>query len=144
MNRHQQSGAALLLIAGILLWEVRSHGLGGFAVPGSGYTAPILAGAVATMGLLVIFFGSDRESFTARPALLITLGMMLAFGFVASAMDVLGYNASIAIAVVFLLGAIEGRHLAAVLGAAALFSFGSHYLLETALQVPLPRGFMSF
>jgi hypothetical protein len=144
MNRHQLSGAALVLVAGVLLWEARSHGIGGFAVPGSGYAAPVLASAIGAMGLLVIFFGSEVAAFTQRAGLVVILGILTAFAFVASAMDVLGYNASIAIAVVFLFGAIEGRHPVVVLGAAALLAFGSHYLFETALHVPLPRGFMSF
>jgi hypothetical protein len=59
-------------------------------------------------------------------------------------MDALGYRASVAIAIVFLFGAIEGRHPAAVLAAAAIVAFGSPYLLQTAFQVPLPDGFMSF
>jgi hypothetical protein len=144
MNRHQLSGAALVLVAGVLLWQARSHGFGGFAVPGSGYAAPLLAGAVGAMGFLVIFFGGDQDAFIARAGLVLALAIVLAFGFVTTAMDVLGYDASIAIAVIFLFGAIEGRHPAAVLGAAALLSFGSRYVLETAFQVPLPHGFMSF
>jgi hypothetical protein len=144
MNRHQLSGMALVMIAGALLWEARSHGLGSFAVSGSGYGAPILGAAIAAMGLLVIFFGGDREAFTSRAALVQVLGILIAFSFVAVAMDVLGYKASIAIAVIFLLGAIEGRHPAAVIAAATVLAFGSDYLLATAFHVPLPRGFMSF
>jgi hypothetical protein len=145
MNRHQLSGGALVLIGGLILWQARAHGFGGgFAVPGTGYAAPVLACAIAGMGLLVIFFGSEAETFDARAGLVLTLGVIIACGFVACAMDALGYRASVAIAIVFLFGAIEGRHPAAVLAAAVIVAFGSHYLLQTAFQVPLPDGFMSF
>jgi hypothetical protein len=144
MNRHQLGGAALALIAAVLLWQARAHGFGSFAVPGSGYAAALLAAGVGAMGLLVIFFGNDRDAFTARAGLVLALAIVLAFGFVTTAMDVLGYDASIAIAVVFLFGAIEGRHPAAVLAAAALLSFGSRYVLEASFPIALPHGFMSF
>lgn len=141
MNRHQLGGAVLVLIAGAILWETKTQG---FGMAGSGYAAPLLALAVAAMGCLVIFFGGDADIFAARAGFVLTIGLLLACGFVAGAMEVLGYRASIAIAVVFLFGALEGRHPAAVIGAALLLAFGSHYLLETTLHVPLPRGVMSF
>lgn len=141
MNRHQLGGAVLVLIAGAILWEAKTHG---FSIAGSGYAAPLFALAIAAMGGLVVLFGGDSDIFSVRAGFVLTMGLVLACGFVAGAMDVLGYRASIAIAVVFLFGALEGRHPAAVIGAALLLAFGSHYLLETTLHVPLPRGFMSF
>jgi hypothetical protein len=143
MNRHQLGGAALVLIGGAIFWEARRHGLGGFGLTGTGLAAT-LAAVLAAMGALVLLFGSDPAVFSTRSRLLILLGILLACGFVASAIDVLGYGASIAIAVIFLFGAIEGRHPAAVLAAAVLLAFGSQYLLERTLAVPLPRGLLSF
>jgi hypothetical protein len=144
MNRHQLGGAALVLIAGAIFWEARRQGLAGFGFGGTGALAATLATAIAAMGALVILFGSDSAAFGGRAGLVAFLGILLACGFVASSIDVLGYRASVAIAVIFLLGALEGRHPAAVLGAAFVAAFGSQYLLETAFNVPLPRGFISF
>ena len=144
MNRHQWSGLALVLMAGAIYWEARRHGLGGFGVAGTGAFASTLAAGIAGMGALVVLFGSDPGIFNGRAAMVVFLGVVIACGFVASAIDVLGYALSVSVAVVFLFGAIEGRHPAAVLGAALLVAFGSQYLLESALHVPLPRGFLSF
>jgi hypothetical protein len=144
MNRHQLGGAALVLIGGAIFWEARRHGLGGFGLAGTGAIAATLAAALGGIGALVLLFGSDPAVFSSRSRLVILLGILLACSFVASAIDVLGYRASVAIAVIFLFGAIEGRHPAAVLGAAIGLAFGSQYLLEATLPVALPRGFLSF
>jgi len=144
MTRNQVAAGALVAFAGIVLWEARALSFGTLTSPGAGYLPIMLAAALMALALPVLVFGGDEDSFGARPGLWKALAVPACLAFVLFAMDTFGYRATIAIAVIFLLGTVEGRHPAAAFTSALLLSAGSHYLIERTLSVALPRGFWGF
>jgi putative tricarboxylic transport membrane protein len=143
MKSDHAAGVALILIAGFIAFEARRLPFGSLTAPGPGYWPMILAAALAVFGLAVVLLGRGSPRLAARGwtgtgKALAILGSCV---FVALALEPLGYRLTIALAVVFLLGVIERKHALVVLGAAIILSFGTHYLIDHLLNVPLPRGF---
>jgi uncharacterized membrane protein len=140
------AGLALLVLAGLVAWEIRVLPLGTLRNPGPGYYPLALAILVGALGLLVAWRGAAAVTLRQiewpelRHAVLI-----LASGvFAALALERLGYRLTILILVLFLLGVVERRKPLAVALVAAVLSFGTHYLFDTLLRVPLPAGVIGF
>jgi putative tricarboxylic transport membrane protein len=142
MRRDQVAGAALILLAGLVVVESRKLPFGSFSAPGPGYWPTLLAAALAAIALAVILVGaaSPRLSAADWAGSGKALAILGACAFVALALEPLGYRATMAAVVLFLLGVVERRHPLVAVGAALLLSFGTHYLLDRILHVPLPRG----
>jgi len=63
-----------------------------------------------------------------------------ACAFAAWALERLGYRVTMAIVVAFLLLGLERKGWALGLGLTIVMAWGSFYLFDTLLRVPLPRG----
>jgi hypothetical protein len=60
--------------------------------------------------------------------------------FIALALERLGYRLTMLIALLVLVSIVEKKGWIAGVFFAACFSFGTHYLFNTLLRVPLPQG----
>src|SRR6266542_2931300 len=107
------AGGALVLVGLIALWESRRFPLGTLHRPGPAYMPVVLA-------LLLILFG---------------VGAFAAWG-----LDRLGYRLTVAVVLFFLLFVLERRGVVAAIVLTVTIAWGSFYLFDTLLRVPLPRG----
>ena len=142
MRRDQAAGGAFILLAAFVIVESRKLPFGSLSDPGPGYWPVVLAVALAVFGLAVIVLGaaSPRLAASEWTGSRKAIAILGACGFVALALDRLGYRLTIVAVVVFLLGIIERKHPLLVATAAIALSFGTHYLIDHLLNVPLPRG----
>jgi putative tricarboxylic transport membrane protein len=142
MRRDQVAGAALILLAGFVVLESRKLPFGSFSAPGPGYWPIVLAGALAAFALAVILLGaaSPRLGAAGWAGSLKALAILGACAFVALALEPLGYRATMMVVVLFLLGVVERKHPLLVVSTALVLAFGTHYLVDRVLNVPLPRG----
>ena len=145
ISRDRVAGGALCGLGLLIAWQGWGLPFGSFRVPGPGLLPVTLAVILAIFGLLIAVRGGGPG--------LRALGwgearhVSYIFGalfFSALAMETLGYRATMAVVLFFLVGVVERRGwLAAVLTAAG-FSLGSYALFADALRVPLPLGPFGF
>lgn len=142
MKRDQAAGGAFILLAAFVIFESRKLPFGSLSEPGPAYWPVVLALALAVFGLTVIVLGaaSPRLAASEWSGSRKALAILGACSFVALALDRLGYRLTMVIVVVFLLGIIERKHPLLIAIAAVALSFGTHYLIDHLLNVPLPRG----
>jgi len=136
------AGAALVLIGLVTLWEGRQYPLGTLQRPGAGYMPAVLALVLIALGLLLAAMGARGPRLSAvrwhewRHA----VAIFAACGFAAWGLDRLGYRLTIAAVMLFLLGALERRGIVVTVVMAVAVAWGSFFLFDTFLRVPLPRG----
>jgi putative tricarboxylic transport membrane protein len=136
------AGIALVALGLAVIAESRALPLGTLREPGPGFTPVLLAALVAALGAAVAAGGGAgtplaRLGWREAPH---ALAILAACAFAALALERLGYRLTVAVVLLFLLGALERkRPVFAVLFAGAL-AFGTFYLFDTLLRVPLPRG----
>ena len=142
MRRDQAAGGVLIVLAAFVIIESRKLPFGSLSAPGPGYWPVILALALAAFSVVVIVTGARSPTLAEAGwrGSAKAFAILGACGFAAVALDPIGYRATMAIVVVFLLGVIERKHPVVTLAAAILLSFGTHYLIDHLLNVPLPRG----
>lgn len=135
-------GSAFCLLALLVMWESRALPLGSWRHPGPGYFPVLLAALLLVLGALVWAMGKGAAPIAgvgwgeARHALVILAVTV----FICLGLERLGYRLTMLAALLFLVRLVERKSvLAAALFAVAL-SFGSYYLFDTLLRVPLPRG----
>ena len=131
-----------MLVGLIALWESRRFPLGTLHRPGPAYMPVVLA-------LLLILFGLALAVMASRSGRFAEVGWhewrhaVAIFGacaFAAWGLDRLGYRLTTALVLFFLLFVLERR---GVIGAVVLtvaIAWGSFFLFDTVLRVPLPRG----
>jgi len=142
LTTERLGGSALCLLALFVMWESRRLPLGTWHNPGPGYFPVLLAVVLLALGGLVAFMGgraprvADVGWGEAGQALVI-LGVC---AFICFGLERLGYRLTMLGALLFLVWLVERRRLVAALGFAAALAFGSFYLFDTLLRVPLPRG----
>ena len=135
-------GSALCLLAVFVMWESRRLPLGTWHNPGPGYFPVLLAVVLLLLGALVAAMGGQAPRVAAvgwsegRQALVI-LGVS---AFICLGLERLGYRLTMLAALLFLVWLVERRSLAAAVVFAFGLAFGSFYLFDTLLRVPLPRG----
>ena len=136
------AGAALVLVGVVTIEESRAFPLGTLHRPGPAFMPVLLA-------LLLIVFGLAVLAMGARARRLAEVGWhewrhaVAIFGacaFSAWGLERLGYRLTMAVTVAFLLLLVERKGWA--LGLALTFgvAWGSFWLFDTLLNVPLPRG----
>jgi hypothetical protein len=135
------SGVALALFAVGVLFESRKLPLGSLHSPGPAYMPVLLALIVLVFGILLALWGRGPGIGAVgwvewRHAVAI-LG---ACAFAALGLERLGYRLTVCIVVAFLLGIMERRGIVTTIVFALALSFGSFYLFDTLLRVPLPLG----
>ena len=135
-------GCALCLLALFVMWESRTLPLGTWRNPGPGYFPVLLAALLLILGALVWAMGGPAPAVAdvgwgeARHAVVI-LGVS---AFICLGLERLGYRLTMLAALLFLSWLVERKSLWAAAAFAVALSFGSYYLFDTLLRVPLPRG----
>jgi hypothetical protein len=135
-------GSALCLLALFVMWESRALPVGTWRNPGPGYFPVLLAALLLILGTLVSSMGGHAPPVAGvgwgetRHAVMI-LGVS---AFICLGLERLGYRLTMLAALFFLVWLMERKSLLAAAVFALALSFGSFYLFDTLLRVPLPRG----
>jgi hypothetical protein len=136
------AGGALVLIGVVTIWESRVFPLGSLHRPGPAYMPVVLAA-------LLILFGAAVFAMDARVRRLAEVGWpewrhaLAIFGacaFAAWGLERLGYRLTMAVVVAFLLLVVERKGWALGLTLTVAMAWGSFFVFDTLLRVPLPRG----
>jgi putative tricarboxylic transport membrane protein len=142
MTTDRLAGAALVLIGIVAIWESRAFPLGSLHRPGPAFMPVLLAGLLILFGLAVAAMG-------AAAGRLLDVGWAewrhaaAIFGccaFAAWGLDRLGYRITMAVVLAMLFLALERLTVVASLVLTVGMAWGSFYLFDTLLKVPLPRG----
>ena len=138
----QVAGSVFAAFSLLVLWETGKIPFGFLAEPGPGVVPNLLAFILLACSIAVVIGGrsgkrvADVQWTEWRHAVAI-LGMC---AFMALALERLGYRLSIFIALLVLVSIVEKKGWIAGVIFAGCFSFGTHYLFNTLLRVPLPQG----
>lgn len=146
MTIDRLSGAVLALLGIFVVWERRVLPLGNHSQPGPGYFPLLLAILLIVMGVLLIVRGGSSNSFRSvswseAPHAIAIVGCSI---FATLFMEKIGYRISMLVIMGFLFGVMERLRLWQTLILSLFFSFGTFYLFDTLLRVPLPRGGWGF
>ena len=138
----QVMGSVFAVFSLLVLWETRSLPFGFLAEPGPGAMPTLLAFTLLGCSIAVVIGGRSGKRagevrWTEWRHALAVLGTC---AFMALAIERLGYRLMVFLALLALVAVVEKKGWLAGLVFAGCFSFGSHYLFNTLLQVPLPRG----
>ena len=142
----QVAGSFFAVFSLLVLWETRSIPFGFLAEPGPGAMPTLLAFVLLACSIAVVIGGRGGKLAAAvewtewRHAVAI-LG---ACAFIALALERLGYRLTLLVALVALVSVVEKKGWIAGIIFGACFSFGTHYLFNTLLRVPLPPGPFGF
>lgn len=138
----QVAGTFFAVFSLLVLWETRSIPFGFLAEPGPGAMPTVLAVTLLVCSIAVVVGGRIGKRMAAvqwtegRHAVAI-------FGtcaFMALALERLGYRLTIFIALLALVSIVEKKGWIGGIVFAAGFSFGTYFLFNTLLRVPLPQG----
>ena len=139
MTVDRVAGVALVVIGLVAVWESRAFPLGTLHRPGPAYMPVLLAVLLIVFGIAVFAMGGGARR-------LLEVGWpewrhaAAIFAACAFALDRLGYRLTMAGVVGLLLLGLERRGWALGLGLTVAMAWGSFYLFDTLLRVPLPRG----
>jgi len=142
MTTDRLAGAALVLIGIVAIWESRAFPLGSLHRPGPAFMPVLLAALLILFGLAVAAMG-------AAAGRLLDVGWAewrhaaAIFGccaFAAWGLDRLGYRLTMAVLLAVLFLALERLGVVTSLVLTTGMAWGSFYLFDTLLKVPLPRG----
>ena len=142
MTVDRVAGMALVLIGFITLWESRVFPLGSLRRPGPAYMPVVVAALLLIFGVAVFAMGgrARRLAELAWPEWRHALAIFGACGFAAWGLERLGYRLTMAVVVAFLLLVVERKGWALGLALTAVMAWGSFFVFDTLLRVPLPRG----
>ena|SRR5712664_2353289 len=142
MTTDRVAGATLALMGLVTLWESRAFPLGSLHRPGPAYMPVLLATLLIVFGVAVFAMGS-------RARRLVEVGweewrhavaIVAACAFAAWGLERLGYRLTMAAVVSFLVLGLERKGLILGLVLTVAMAWGSFYVFDTLLRVPLPRG----
>lgn len=142
MTTDRVAGATLVLTGLVTIWESRAFPLGSLHRPGPAYMPVLLAALLILFGIAVFSMGAKAPGLIAvgwtewRHA----VAIFAACAFAAWGLERLGYVLTMAIVLAFLLLALERKGLIVSLIVTIAMAWGSFYLFDTLLKVPLPRG----
>lgn len=139
------SGAALVLLAFLVVWESRALPIGGFGNPGPGALPVGLAAILGALGALTAWRGAGPTlGAIPWPEKARAFGILAIVAFAAAAIEQLGYRLTMLVVVIFLLRVLERKGWLATTVAALGLSLGSYGLFATLLRTPLPVGPFGF
>lgn len=137
----RMAGLGLLILAAWVAWETRGLPLGAAHRPGPGYVPLLLAAALAALALALIVRGNGpplrQVAWEEAGHAAAILGACL---FAAAALERLGYRITMALFLLFLLGAVQRRRILVAAALALGFALASYWLFDSLLRVQLPRG----
>ena len=135
------AGLALLALAAWVAFETRRLPIGTAHGPGPGYMPLLLAAILAAFAVALAIRGGGARlgelDWAEAPH---ALAILAACVFAAAAIEPLGYRITITALLFFLFGAVQRRNPFVALLLAAGLAFATHWMFDTALKVPLPRG----
>jgi len=138
----QVAGAFFTAFSLLVLWETRKIPFGFLAEPGPGAMPTLLASTLLACSIALIVGGRSGKLAAAvqwtewRHAVFI-LGTC---AFMALAIERLGYRLTIFAALLVLVSVLEKKGWIPGVVFAGAFSFGTYYLFNALLHVPLPQG----
>jgi putative tricarboxylic transport membrane protein len=136
------AGGALVVVGLIAVWQSLQFPLGSLQRPGPAYMPLLLALLLILFGVLLAVTGSERGRFTAivwhewRHA----VAIFAACAFAAWGLERLGYRLTMATVLLWLLLVLERRRVLSSLVLMVAIAWGSFFLFDGVLRVPLPRG----
>jgi len=142
VTRDRAAGLVICLVGLYAAWASREYPLGSLAEPGPGFLPLVLSMLLAVAGAAVAVRGGGPEivrpaSFAEARFVAVICGVLVLAAF---AIERLGYRLTVIAMLVLLLGVIERRHPLAVAAVAGAMAFGTFYLINNVLRVPLPLG----
>ena len=142
LTTDRAGGGGLALLALGVLWESRALPVGTWREPGPGAVPVGLALVALALGVALVARGGSAPllggvGWSEAPRALVVVA---ALAFLALAFERLGYRVSVFATVLLLVAAVERRPPLVALAYAAGISWGSYFLFNTLLKVPLPRG----
>jgi len=146
LTTDRAGGGGLALLALWVLWECRRLPLGSWREPGPGAFPAALALVALGLGVAIVAVGRRATHLvdvdwreTRRALVIVGAGAFLSLG-----LERLGYRLSVLVALLFLVGAVERRGVVTTVAFAVGMAWGSFYLFNTLLKVPLPVGPLGF
>jgi putative tricarboxylic transport membrane protein len=135
-------GGGLALLALWVLWECRRLPIGSWRDPGPGATPAALALISLLLGLAIVVVGGPAPRLGAvdwgqTHRALVIVG---ACAFLTLGLERFGYRTTVFVTLLFLVGAVERRGILVTVAFASGVAWGSFFLFNTLLRVPLPRG----
>ena len=142
MTLDRISGICLLLVAAFIAFETRVLPLGSHDNPGPGYLPLILASFLFAMSLLLVVRGKLSPPWKSIrwPEKYHALAIIGSCFFAAFCIEPMGYRITIVLVLGFLFGVLERMKIGWTLVLAFGLSWGSFWVFDTLLKVPLPRG----
>jgi Tripartite tricarboxylate transporter TctB family len=146
LTTDRAGGAGLGLLALWVLWECRRLPLGSWREPGPGAMPAGLALLALGLGLAIVVVGAQAPRLAAvgwgeaRRALVI----VAVCAFLALGLERVGYRLSVLVALAVLVGAVQRRGPVVGVIFAGGLAWGSFFLFNTLLKVPLPVGPLGF
>ena len=136
------AGVALVLFGLLTMWESRAFPLGSFHRPGPAYMPVLLASLLVIFGVAVVAMGgrARRPAEVGWPEWRHAVAIFAACAFAAGGLERLGYRITMALVVAFLLVVVERKGWALSLALTLVMAWGSFFVFDTLLRVPLPRG----
>jgi putative tricarboxylic transport membrane protein len=136
------AGLALVLVGLVAIIESRAFPLGSLHRPGPAFTPMLLAALLIVFGAVLAAMGSASPRLAAvgwhewRHA----AAIFGACAFAAWGLERLGYRLTMAVVMAFLVLVVERRRWGLGLVLTVVVAWGSFYLFDSLLHVPLPRG----
>jgi hypothetical protein len=146
MTTDRAAGATLVLIGLVTVWQSRAYPLGSLHRPGPSYMPVLLAMLLIAVGVAVFTMGSraQRLSEVGWHEWRHAVAIFAACAFAAWGLERLGYVLTMAAVLAFLVLVLERRGLVLGLALTIAMAWGSFYVFDTLLRVPLPRGPFGF
>jgi hypothetical protein len=142
MTTDRLAGATLVLMGIVTIWQSRAFPLGSLHRPGPAYMPVVLAILMIAFGVAVYVMGSRARGVAEvgwhewRHA----IAIFGACAFAAWGLERLGYRITMAVVLAFLILVLERKGWVLGFAVTIVMAWGSFYLFDTLLKVPLPRG----
>ena len=142
MTTDRLAGATLVLFGLVTIWQSRAFPLGSLHRPGPAYMPVVLALLLIVFGVAVFVMGSraSRLAEVGWHEWRHAVAIFAACAFAAWGLERLGYRLTMAAVVSFLVLGLERKGLILGLVLTVAMAWGSFYVFDTLLKVPLPRG----
>jgi hypothetical protein len=139
------AGGVLVLIGALALWEGLRFPFGTLWRPGPAYVPAVLSLVLIAIGVVLIVRRGgtrlpDMQWRESRHA----LAILAVCAFIAFTLERLGWRLAVTGALLVLLGLLERRGAVFTVVLTVAIAFGSFYLFNDVLRVPLPRGALGF
>ena len=142
LGADRSAGLAVAALGGYVAWGSTQYPFGTLAEPGPGMLPLVLASVLMAFGVLLA--ASERGAAQARtiafadlPHAALVIGLLAA---AAVGLERIGYRATVIALLFVFIAVVERRNVLVALAVAAGIAFGSFYLINTLLRVPLPVG----